>query len=413
MAKDIFLIPIPPQQLRSIQGWNAQPAHLAYRVGRGPHLFRAGGSVPLRGGVMVVDGQGYDGTGPIGPFCQEMASECALRGFSGAVLDFDRRLPPLEQLAGQLDRLFAQRGLQLYVPEAFGHCVAHGRVILSSALSGGSLAQRLEEWGRRGIVTARAARDNRGLLTSVAPERVREELTKLLCGQNAGRVLEDYAPVAAQVLPEIAPTFGFDQRNPWHDKDVWRHTLAAVDAAPADPVLRWAALLHDLGKPPCFTLDEKGVGHFYDHGEESARLAGNILSRLRFDTDTRRRIVALVALHDRTIIPERRPVRRLLARLGPEGTADLIALHRADNAAQSSLAAGRQSELDRAKAVLDRLLAEGACFQKKDLAVNGRDMLELGLKGPEIGQALDRCLEAVLSERLPNEKAALLELVRR
>ena len=149
MAKDIFLIPIPPQQLRSIQGWNAQPAHLAYRVGRGPHLFRAGGAAPLRGGVMVVDGQGYDGLGPVGPFCQEMASECALRGFSGAVLDFDRRLPPLEQLAGQLDRLFSQRGLQLYVPEPFGHCVSHGRVILSSALSGGSLAQRLEEAAER------------------------------------------------------------------------------------------------------------------------------------------------------------------------------------------------------------------------------------------------------------------------
>ena len=149
MAKDIFLIPIPPQQLRSIQGWNAQPTHLAYRVGQGPHLFRAGGSVPLRGGVMVVDGQGYDGTGPIGPFCQEVVSECSVRGFSGAVLDFDRRLPPLEQLAGQLDRLFAQRGLQLYVPETFGHCVAHGRVILSSALSGGSLTQRLEEAAER------------------------------------------------------------------------------------------------------------------------------------------------------------------------------------------------------------------------------------------------------------------------
>ena len=98
---------------------------------------------------MVVDGQGYDGTGPIGPFCQEVVSECSVRGFSGAVLDFDRRLPPLEQLAGQLDRLFAQRGLQLYVPETFGHCVAHGRVILSSALSGGSLAQRLEEAAER------------------------------------------------------------------------------------------------------------------------------------------------------------------------------------------------------------------------------------------------------------------------
>ena len=297
----------------------------------------------------------------------------------------------LIRCVGDPDRRFREDGLRML------RCMRFAAV----------LGFRIEERTGAALVRCRA------LLDDIAHERVREELTKLLCGQNAGRVLEEYAPVAAQVLPEIAPTFGFDQRTPWHDKDVWHHTLAAVDAAPEDPVLRWAALLHDLGKPPCFTLDEKGVGHFYDHGEESARLAGNILSRLRFDTDTRRRIVALVALHDRPIIPERRPVRRLLARLGPEGTADLIALHRADNAAQSSLAAGRQSGLDRAQAVLDRLLAEGACFQKKDLAVNGRDMLELGLKGPEIGQALDRCLEAVLSERRPNEKAALLELVRR
>ena len=119
-----------------------------------------------------------------------------------------------------------------------------------------------------------------------------------------------------------------------------------------------------------------------------------------------------MALHDRPIVPERRPIRRLLARLGPEGTAELIALHRADNAAQSPLAAGRQEELDRARAVLDQLLAEGACFQKKDLAVNGRDMLELGLRGPEIGRALDRCLEAVVTEQLPNERRALLRLVR-
>lgn len=258
--------------------------------------------------------------------------------------------------------------------------------------------------------TGAALLGSRALLDGIARERVREELTRLLCGPAAGRVLEAYAPVAAQVLPELVPAFGFDQRNPWHDRDVWHHTLAAVDAAPATPVLRWAAMLHDLGKPACFTLDEKGVGHFYGHGEESARLAGEILSRLRFDTDTRQKITALVALHDRPIVPERRPIRRLLARLGPEGTAQLIALHRADNAAQSPLAAGRQEELDRARAVLDQLLAEGACFQKKDLAVNGRDMLELGLRGPEIGRALDRCLEAVLAEQLPNQRGILMKL---
>ena len=125
MTQDTFLVTLPPRQLRALAGWNVTPAHLAYRIGRGPHLLRAGGPAPLSGGVMVLDPGGFGGDGPTGPFCQEVVSECSVRGFSGAVLDFDRRLPPLEQLAGQLDRLFAQRGLALYVPEPFGHCVSN------------------------------------------------------------------------------------------------------------------------------------------------------------------------------------------------------------------------------------------------------------------------------------------------
>jgi len=141
---DTFIITLPPRQLPALQGWRVTPAHLAYRLGPGPHLFRADNTVP-RGGLMVVDDRGFDGLGPTGPLCLEILRECQARGFSGAILDFDSCLPPLEQIARQLEEQFARRGWSLYVPEAYGPRVPHARVMIPSALSGGSLQRRLEE----------------------------------------------------------------------------------------------------------------------------------------------------------------------------------------------------------------------------------------------------------------------------
>lgn len=149
MTKDTFLITLPPQQLSALRGWAVIPAPLTYRIGRGPHLFRADGPAAPRGSVPVLDNRGFDGSGPVGPFCQELLRECQAGEFSGAVLDFEGRLPPLERIATQLDDSFASRGWSLYVPEAYGHCTAHARVVIPSALSGGSLSQRLKEAGER------------------------------------------------------------------------------------------------------------------------------------------------------------------------------------------------------------------------------------------------------------------------
>ena len=144
MPQDAFIITLPPQQLPALRGWQATPAHLAYRLGPGPHLFRAGSTAP-RGGLMVVDDRDFDGLGATGPLCQEMIRECQARGFSGAVLDFENRLPPLEQIAGARDEAFARQGWTLYVTERYGPHAPHARVMIPSALSGGSLRRRLEE----------------------------------------------------------------------------------------------------------------------------------------------------------------------------------------------------------------------------------------------------------------------------
>jgi len=145
MPQDTFYITLPPGQECRPQGLNAVPAHLAYCMGRGPRLLRAGGSPPPRGGVMVLSDRGFERTADWEPLCREILQECRARGFSGVILDFDRRLPPLERLAVRLEEALSRRGLSLLVPEGYGCTAQRAGVIIPSALSGGTLTQRLED----------------------------------------------------------------------------------------------------------------------------------------------------------------------------------------------------------------------------------------------------------------------------
>lgn len=142
MSEETFIVMLPPRQLSELQGWQVTPAHQAYRLG--PRLLRAEGAVLPRGGLMVLGDQGFDALGNTGPLGQDILRECQARGFQGAVLDFDSVLPPLEQLAVQLEKEFSRRGWTLYVPERYAPRLPGARVMISSALSGGSLRQRLK-----------------------------------------------------------------------------------------------------------------------------------------------------------------------------------------------------------------------------------------------------------------------------
>ena len=260
--------------------------------------------------------------------------------------------------------------------------------------------------------THHALRQQCGDLRYVAAERIREELTKLLCGKDAGRVLAEEPQVLGVVLPEILPCVGFEQHNRHHCYDVWNHTAHAVDAAPPDPVLRWAMLLHDLGKPQCFTLDERGVGHFYGHHRPGTEMAEAICRRLRFDNAAARRICTLVRYHDRPIPLTEKAIRRAMNQFGVDALRQLCDVKRADNMAQHPDYRGRQQEIDEGEAIMNRLLAQDACFSLQQLAVNGRDMMALGLRGPDIGQMLQMLLEAVMDGEADNDRAALLALAK-
>jgi tRNA nucleotidyltransferase (CCA-adding enzyme) len=259
--------------------------------------------------------------------------------------------------------------------------------------------------------TAEAIHRNRQLLQYIAAERVQAELTKLLCGPGVADILRDFADVIAAPLPELVPMFGFEQHNFHHDKDVWAHTIAVVTNIRPEPMLRWAALLHDVGKPSCFSVGEDGVGHFYGHAAQSTAMAGDILARLRFDNACRERIMRLIRFHDLPLTSDRKTVKRLLNKHGVDAARQLIELHRADTLGLAAVYWSRLAELEQVDAVMDDILREEACFSLKDLAVNGNDLTAMGLRGREVGLALQKCLGAVMDDRVPNERDALLALV--
>lgn len=191
MGKETFLMAVPPNRLGELRGLSVIPGHMAYRVGRGPHLFRSGETGTVRGGMMMLDGRGCDGVGSPGPFCQEVVRECAARNFSGVICDFEGQPNSLLTaiLRGLEDGL-SRRGWTLHVPEHYGRLVPGARVMISSALSGGSLELRLREamerfgGGRVTLALQRTAEDfllpaPGGSGTPLSREELRQKLERL------------------------------------------------------------------------------------------------------------------------------------------------------------------------------------------------------------------------------------------
>lgn len=247
------------------------------------------------------------------------------------------------------------------------------------------------------------------LLKNIAVERLYVEMTGLLCGEHAAGVLLGYPEVLGEFLPEILPCVGFDQRSKYHIYDVWEHTARAVGAAAPVPVLRWTMLLHDLGKPDTFTLDDGGAGHFYGHFGESVRKADAITQRLKFDHRSRQQILTLVERHDAELALSGKSVRRNLARYGEELLRLLLQVKRADNLAQAPEYRTRQELIDQWEQLLNVELAAGSCFSLGQLAVKGNDLLSLGMKGKAVGDTLNELLSLVIDEKLPNDRRILLD----
>ena len=248
-------------------------------------------------------------------------------------------------------------------------------------------------------------------MESLARERVFEELSHFLLCAHAEDLLA-FAPVLAAAIPELQQTLGFEQHSPHHAYDVFTHTAHVTGAVPPVLPLRWAALLHDVGKPATFTLDETGCGHFYSHAKISADMADAVLRRFKAPTQLRENVVLLIGLHMTKLEPEKRLLRRRLSRMGTETLEQLLQLQEADMGSKGTGMPAEMQQFPQLRALLSEIYAEDSCLNLKDLAVDGNDLKALGLTGRKIGETLNHLLEQVLDEKLPNDRTALLAHVR-
>lgn len=250
------------------------------------------------------------------------------------------------------------------------------------------------------------------LLDNVSRERVTEEFVKLICAPGAARVLMEYPEAVGQILPELIPAMGFEQHTPYHCYDVYTHSIRVMGNTPPERKMRLAGLLHDVGKPHTYAPDENGVGHFPDHAKVGAEIADQALRRMRLDTATREQVTTLIARHGMRLPVEEKVVKRWLSRLGPELFCDLMELDQADNRAKRPEMVADSRHWSELYYLTQKVLEQAECLSLKDLAVNGRDAMAVGLKGSAIGKALNGLLEDVVEGRRHNDREALLEALR-
>ena len=248
-------------------------------------------------------------------------------------------------------------------------------------------------------------------LEKIARERIFEELSRFLLCAKAAHLLT-FAPVLAAAIPEIAPTIGFDQRSPHHAYDIFTHTAHVTAAVPSELALRWAALLHDIGKPASFTTDETGRGHFYGHAKQSAEIAEGILRTLKAPTALREEVIFLISQHMTRLEADKKLLRRRISRLGADSIQKLLLLQEADMGSKGTGKPEEMLQFSEIRALLAEIEAENACLSLKDLAVNGNDLIALGITGRKIGETLNFLLEQVMDETLPNDRQTLLDQIK-
>ena len=261
--------------------------------------------------------------------------------------------------------------------------------------------------------TSAAMSGNRKLLHNIAAERIADELNRMIVCGGVGGIISEYLDVMAEIIPEIKPMVGFKQNTPYHCYDVFEHTMKSIDAAPFDVQIRLTMLFHDIAKPLHYT-ELNGVGHFYGHSQTSSGMAKKILRRLKYDNNTVDTVSLLILYHDSKINPDRLSLKRWLNKIGEERLRQLFEVKRADaNAQAEQYRSGKLSGLDEAVRITDAIISERQCFALKDLAVNGRDMIDAGVtEGPDIRFMLNKLLDMVINEQIENTKESLLAAVK-
>ena len=257
------------------------------------------------------------------------------------------------------------------------------------------------------------------LLKNISSERIFAEFTGIVTGPYGPDAIRHNIEVVSVIIPELELQVDFDQKSKFHDRDLLTHTLDVLAGIPLgedgvkDAAVAYSAVLHDIGKPQVFTIDEDGVGHMKKHNVAGMFIAERLADELKFPNILKQEVSQLVMYHDSFPEPVRKSVRKFIAAVGVPLCDKLFALQKADVEAHSVYGKPRIERLKVIMSLYDEIMAEEPCLTVKDLKVRGGDVIDLGIeKGPMVGKVLDDVLARVLDEQLNNDKDEIINYIK-
>lgn len=260
--------------------------------------------------------------------------------------------------------------------------------------------------------TIEAIKKQKDLLKNIPEERITMEFSKLLLGENIKNTLTlmKDTGVLELIIPEFKETYDFEQCNPHHNLDLFNHIINVVSKVPADLELRYSALLHDIAKPVVQTFDEKGIAHYKTHEIVGADMARDILARMKLPVKLIDTVVEIIKKHMvlyKDITDKK--FNKLLSEMGYDNLLRLIEHSIADNSSKNNEVVSTENDLhERLKRAVEKQMQ----VTVNDLAVNGKDLIELGFTGKEVGEIKKELLDKYLSEEIQNNKEEMMEYVK-
>jgi len=251
-------------------------------------------------------------------------------------------------------------------------------------------------------------------ISNLSCERIREEFNKIVICDNPSKILRlmEISGYLEQIVNKISDTYEFNQNNPNHSKDVFEHTLDVMNRVEGDYILRLSALFHDIGKPSVYTIDNNGIGHFYEHNKVSESICEETMTKLRYSNDEIKLVKKLVYNHMRYSDKPNVPFCKRLINAFDGDVENLNRLFKLQVADIMSCNGVRYTDLENVyltKAICERIISEKLPIGLKDLKINGNDLIELGYIGKEIGIKLNECLEMIIDNSDLNEREGLLD----
>ena len=363
-----------------------------------------------------IDGQYTDHRHPDSvSYCKSLEKDLSRRDFTINAMAMDIRGNVIDPFNG---KVHLEQGLVMCVGDPNARFQEDPLRILRAARFASVLGFQIESQTHDAMLA------NKAFLKNVAHERITVELCKLLSGKTPGTILSQCSPVLFQIIPALKACDKFQQHHPWHRYDVLTHILSTVDAVSVSgvvdeeylPVVRMAALLHDVAKPKRFSCTD-GIGHFYGHEKASAEISEYILdNRFKFSNKQKTVIIDLIELHGTRLPATTRVARRWMARFGKEKLLMLTCLQLADiegSGTPEQMKEKQDLELQAVKSFQKLVLSMNPAeevLSEKDIAIGGKDLIQLGYsQGPEIGNVLKRLTKLVMEEKIENTPEALIE----